>query len=99
MKKSEAVVWFLGCYSIPNSFAPMLDIISFEPVCVCVCALVSMRQASWNATYPPVMGSWGSYVGHGGDTYGFLSESGVLSQFNASFSATANEARRFTPVF
>eukprot|EP00913_Durusdinium_trenchii_P018940 g17798.t1 len=26
-----------------------------------------------------------------GDTYGFLSESGVLSQFNASFSATANE--------
>ncbi|CAK9046404.1 unnamed protein product [Durusdinium trenchii] len=50
-----------------------------------------IQQASWNATYPPVMGSWGSYVGHGGDTYGFLSESGVLSQFNASFSATANE--------
>ena len=50
------------------------------------------RQASWNATYPPVYGSWGAYIGHGGDTYGFLSESGVLPQFNASFSAIANEA-------
>ena len=28
----------------------------------------------------------------GGDTYGFLSESGVLPQFNASFSAIANQA-------
>jgi len=50
-----------------------------------------IQQSSWNATEPPVLGSWGSYVGHGGDTYGFLSESGVLSEFNASFSATANE--------
>jgi hypothetical protein len=53
----------------------------------------SLRQSSWNATEPPVLGSWGSYVGHGGDTYGFLSESGVLSEFNASFSATANEVQ------
>lgn len=51
-----------------------------------------LRQSSWNATVPPVLHSWGSYVGHGGDTYGFLSESGMLSQFNASFSATANQA-------
>lgn len=51
------------------------------------------RQASWNATYPPVYGSWGAYIGHGGDTYGFLSESGVLPQFNATFSAIANEAK------
>ena len=51
-----------------------------------------IQQSSWNASYPPVRDSWGSYVGHGGDTYGFLSESGFLSQFNASFSATANEA-------
>lgn len=36
-------------------------------------------------------GSWGAYIGHGGDTYGFLSESGVLPQFNATFSAIANE--------
>ncbi|CAE7449322.1 unnamed protein product [Symbiodinium sp. CCMP2592] len=50
-----------------------------------------IQQTSWNATYPPVLGSWGSYVGHGGDTYGFLSESGVLPQFNASFSAIANQ--------
>ena len=28
----------------------------------------------------------------GGDTYGFLSESGVLPQFNASFSAITNQA-------
>ena len=27
---------------------------------------VLARQTSWNATYPPVLGSWGSYVGHGG---------------------------------
>lgn len=54
---------------------------------------ISQRQASWNATYPPVYGSWGAYIGHGGDTYGFLSESGVLPQFNATFSAIANEAR------
>lgn len=46
MKKSEAVVWFLGCYSIPNSFAPMLDIISFEPVCVCVCVCACVHEAS-----------------------------------------------------
>ncbi|CAE7023116.1 unnamed protein product [Symbiodinium natans] len=51
-----------------------------------------IQQTSWNATYPPVLGSWGSYVGHGGDTYGFLSESGILPQFNASFSAIANQA-------
>lgn len=38
-------------------------------------------------------GSWGAYIGHGGDTYGFLSESGVLPQFNATFSAIANEAK------
>lgn len=50
-----------------------------------------IQQASWNATYPPVYGSWGAYIGHGGDTYGFLSESGVLPQFNATFSAIANE--------
>ncbi|CAJ1460781.1 unnamed protein product [Effrenium voratum] len=50
-----------------------------------------IQQASWNASYPPELDSWGSYVGHGGDTYGFLSESGVLSQFNASFSAIANQ--------
>lgn len=50
-----------------------------------------IQQASWNATYPPILGSWGSYIGHGGDTYGFLSETGVLTQFNASFSAIANE--------
>ena len=40
-----------------------------------------------------MLDSWGSYVGHGGDTYGFLSESGVLREFNASFSATANEVQ------
>eukprot|EP00933_Yihiella_yeosuensis_P035434 TRINITY_DN28988_c0_g1_i2.p1 TRINITY_DN28988_c0_g1~~TRINITY_DN28988_c0_g1_i2.p1 ORF type:complete len:172 (+),score=37.68 TRINITY_DN28988_c0_g1_i2:358-873(+) len=57
-----------------------------------------VQQASWNGKYPPVKGSWGSYVGHGGDTYGFLSESGLIPQFNASFAAVANEDYQITFV-
>ena len=40
---------------------------------------------------PPVFGDWGAYMGHGGDTYGFLSEQGIISKLgNASFSVVAN---------
>lgn len=40
---------------------------------------------------PPVFGEWGAYMGHGGDTYGFLSEQGIVSKLgNASFSVVAN---------
>ena len=35
---------------------------------------------------------WGAYMGHGGDTYGFLSEQGIIGQLgNASFSVVSNE--------
>lgn len=33
-----------------------------------------IQQSSRHATYPPVLTEWGAYLGHGGDTYGFLSE-------------------------
>lgn len=40
----------------------------------------------------PQFGRWGSYMGHGGDTYGFLSEQGIIGQLdNASFSVVSNE--------
>lgn len=44
-----------------------------------------------NAT-PPSLQAWGSYLGHGGDTYGFLSEQGIIPQLgNASFSVVTNQ--------
>lgn len=40
---------------------------------------------------PPQFDQWGAYMGHGGDTYGFLSEQGIVSKLgNASFSVVAN---------
>ena len=42
-------------------------------------------------TFPPDFRQWGSYIGHGGDTYGFLSEQGIVGGLgNASFSVVAN---------
>lgn len=39
----------------------------------------------------PDFSKWGAYMGHGGDTYGFLSEQGIIGQLgNASFSVAAN---------
>lgn len=43
------------------------------------------------SAYPPRLSDWGAYLGHGGDTYGFLSEQGLLPQLNATFSVIANE--------
>ena len=41
---------------------------------------------------PPHLEDWGAYEGHGGDTYGFLSEQGIVSRLgNASFSLVANQ--------
>ena len=41
---------------------------------------------------PPDFSQWGAYIGHGGDTYGFLSEQGIIGQLNnASFSVVANQ--------
>lgn len=39
----------------------------------------------------PKWGEWGSYIGHGGDTYGFLSEQGLVYGLNATISVVANE--------
>jgi len=40
---------------------------------------------------PPTLPDWGTYIGHGGDTYGFLSEQGIVSGLNASLSIVANQ--------
>jgi len=41
---------------------------------------------------PPNFSQWGAYMGHGGDTYGFLSEQGIIGQLgNASFSVVSNQ--------
>lgn len=49
-----------------------------------------MVQASRYATTPPVWGEWGTYLGHGGDTYGFLSEQGLVWGLNASLTVVTN---------
>jgi len=38
---------------------------------------------------PPMAPDWGTYMGHGGDTFGFLSEQGIVSGLNASVSIVA----------
>lgn len=43
------------------------------------------------ARKPPHFPDWGSYMGHGGDTYGFLSEAGIVAHLNASMAIVANE--------
>jgi hypothetical protein len=50
-----------------------------------------IQQTSRAASFPPSLNDWGAYEGHGGDTYGFLSEQGRIPQLNASFSVVANE--------
>jgi len=43
---------------------------------------------------PPDFSKWGAYMGHGGDTYGFLSEQGIIGGgqlFNSSFSVVSNQ--------
>merc|ERR1712137_1518074 len=42
------------------------------------------HQDHWN------YGEWGATMGHGGDTYGFASDQGLIPQLNATFSWVAN---------
>eukprot|EP01060_Flectonema_neradi_P004029 TRINITY_DN12667_c0_g1_i1.p1 TRINITY_DN12667_c0_g1~~TRINITY_DN12667_c0_g1_i1.p1 ORF type:complete len:406 (+),score=77.95 TRINITY_DN12667_c0_g1_i1:60-1277(+) len=49
-----------------------------------------IQPTSLNATLPPVASELGSYIGHGGDTYGFLSEQGYYSHLNATMVVIAN---------
>ena len=46
-----------------------------------------IEQSIYHGTrIPPHFGDWGAYMGHGGDTYGFLSEQGIVGRLdNASF--------------
>jgi CubicO group peptidase (beta-lactamase class C family) len=39
---------------------------------------------------PPHYGDWGTTLGHGGDTYGFISDQGFIPQLNATWSWVAN---------
>lgn len=41
--------------------------------------------------HPPQISDEGAYIGHGGDTYGFLSEQGWYPALNASIAVVANE--------
>ena len=50
-----------------------------------------IQQSSPRGPYPPNPQDWGAYLGHGGDTYGFLSEQGWIPQLNATFSVVANQ--------
>jgi hypothetical protein len=39
---------------------------------------------------PPQFGDWGTTIGHGGATYGFLSDQGLIPQLNATWSYAGN---------
>merc|ERR1719197_2175604 len=42
------------------------------------------------AKEPPQYGEWGTTLGHGGDTYGFISDQGLIPQLNATWSWVGN---------
>ena len=50
-----------------------------------------VQQTAPRGPYPPSLDDYGAYLGHGGDTYGFLSEQGYVPQLNATFAVIANE--------
>lgn len=49
---------------------------------------VMLESVTWGREVPHVP-EWGTYVGHGGDTFGFLSEQGIVSGLNASVAIVA----------
>merc|ERR1719326_712302 len=50
-----------------------------------------LESASFLTKKPPTLTEWGTYVGHGGDTYGFLSEVGIVYGLNASVAIVVNQ--------
>eukprot|EP00036_Acanthoecidae_sp_10tr_P011788 CAMPEP_0182927462 /NCGR_PEP_ID=MMETSP0105_2-20130417/13801_1 /TAXON_ID=81532 ORGANISM="Acanthoeca-like sp., Strain 10tr" /NCGR_SAMPLE_ID=MMETSP0105_2 /ASSEMBLY_ACC=CAM_ASM_000205 /LENGTH=406 /DNA_ID=CAMNT_0025065411 /DNA_START=17 /DNA_END=1233 /DNA_ORIENTATION=- len=50
-----------------------------------------IEGASRSVKHPPTLTQLGTYMGHGGDTYGFLSEQGIAYGLNASISVIANQ--------
>jgi CubicO group peptidase (beta-lactamase class C family) len=54
--------------------------------------LMVEQVAFRGVSMPPVFSEWGAYMGHGGDTYGYLSEQGIVGKLgNASFSVVSNQ--------
>ena len=49
-----------------------------------------MIQALGHCTNPPTLDQPGTYLGHGGDAYGALSENGHFPDLNVTISAVAN---------
>lgn len=50
-----------------------------------------IEAATQSVPHPPTFSALGTYMGHGGDTYGFLSEQGIAFGLNASISVIANQ--------
>lgn len=46
---------------------------------------------------PPEYPNWGSTLGHGGDTYGFISDQGYIPQLDAVYSYVGNIDTSLTP--
>ena len=53
-----------------------------------------IQQTNARGPYPPKLADDGAYVGHGGDTYGFLSEQGYYPTAAATIAVVANEDQR-----
>jgi hypothetical protein len=52
---------------------------------------IQQTADNWTADWdPPHYGDWGTTIGHGGDTYGYLSDQGFIPQLNATWSYTGN---------
>lgn len=53
-----------------------------------------IQQTNPRGPYPPRVEDDGAYVGHGGDTYGYLSEQGFYPTLEATIAVVANEDAR-----
>eukprot|EP00747_Dinoflagellata_sp_TGD_P167757 gnl/TRDRNA2_/TRDRNA2_192802_c0_seq1.p1 gnl/TRDRNA2_/TRDRNA2_192802_c0~~gnl/TRDRNA2_/TRDRNA2_192802_c0_seq1.p1 ORF type:complete len:431 (-),score=66.84 gnl/TRDRNA2_/TRDRNA2_192802_c0_seq1:46-1338(-) len=59
-----------------------------------------VQQADFHKMRGPwKYGDWGTTLGHGGDTYGFISDQGFIPQLNATFSHIVNTDRPPSQVF
>uniref|UniRef100_A0A7S4B008 Beta-lactamase-related domain-containing protein n=1 Tax=Chrysotila carterae TaxID=13221 RepID=A0A7S4B008_CHRCT len=84
---------------------PFLTPLSPQPATEHGGSNVSAQPPARRAAKPPTTGEahlpralhsdeWGMFIGHGGMTYGFLSEQGYIPQLNATFSAVVNHVKR-----
>jgi CubicO group peptidase (beta-lactamase class C family) len=49
-----------------------------------------VQQVDLKHIQHPRLGDWGATIGHGGDTYGFISDQGYIPQLNATWSWVGN---------